>query len=241
MNSYLLAPLQSLEVMKRSPYFRGWDEKRLAKLAQDSKMGVYAKGERLIQKGETLHALQIVIQGQVRVALPLPNGSERLIVLVNRGESFGEACLVEQAPTPYHVIASTNSRLLSIDGAALLKEMRHDVTLCNRMLGVVAKRMLGLLSDTEVCAQRSGAQRVACFLMRQRPENAGQSFLIELPASKRDIAAKVGLAPETFSRVLASLHKQGAIRVDGRKIRVENSRLLMGLLPENGANEPIAA
>lgn len=234
MNSQSITPLQSIEVMKRSAYFRGWDEKRLARLARHSWLSVCSKGEELVPRGAVLDTLCIVIQGQVRVALPLPSGTERLVVLVGRGESFGEACLVEKAPTPYHVIANSNTRLLCIDGEALLAELRQDPALCYQMLALVSRRLLGLLTDTETCAQRSGTQRVACFLMRQKPEHAGRSFVFELPASKRDIAAKVGLAPETFSRVLARLRAQGAIRVAGRTIEVKNSRLLMDLLPKNG-------
>lgn len=240
MNSQSIAPPQSLEVMKRSPYFRGWDDQRLARLARGSRLTAYRKGEELVHKGDTLRDLQIVIQGQVRVALRLPNGTERVIELVGRGETFGEACLVEDTPTPYHVIANVNSRLLAIDGGALIAEMQRDPAFCFQMLKRVSKRLLGMLTDTEVCAQRSGTQRVACFLMRHKPDHASESFVFELPASKRDVAAKIGLAPETFSRVLARLRQQGAIRVQGRRIEIKRSQVLMDLLPRN-AIPPAAA
>lgn len=240
MNSHSLALLQSQEIMKRSPYFRGWDAERLSRLAAGAHESIYAKGESLIRKGEVIKALQVVIIGQVRIFIPLSNGSERVIVLLGRGESFGEACLIEKEPSPYQAVASSACRLLSIDGAVLLKEMRQDAILCNRILSVVAKRMLGMLNDTEMCAQRSSVQRVACYLMRQRPDDGARSFNIELPARKRDIAAKMGLTPETFSRVLASLRQKGAIQVDGRRIQVEDSTVLASLVPDSMSSRTLS-
>jgi CRP-like cAMP-binding protein len=52
---------------------------------------------------------------------------------------------------------------------------------------------------------------------------------ILLPTTKRDIAAKLNLTQETLSRMFQLLSKEGAIEVQGRMIRVLDSRKLMHL------------
>jgi CRP-like cAMP-binding protein len=72
MNSQSIAPPQSLEVMKRSPYFRGWDDQRLARLARGSRLTAYRKGEELVHKGDTLRDLQIVFRARFALRCGCP-------------------------------------------------------------------------------------------------------------------------------------------------------------------------
>ncbi len=57
--------------------------------------------------------------------------------------------------------------------------------------------------------------------MQQAP-NEADSFDLELNANKQTIASQLNLAPETFSRVLNRLAKDGYIHVKGRNITLRN-------------------
>jgi CRP-like cAMP-binding protein len=95
----------------------------------------------------------------------------------------------------------------------------------------VSQRFIDTIRDMEICSQRSSLQRVACFLLQHKPTPDSLVFEIQLPARKRDIAAKLGLTQETFSRVLSFLGQQGVIQVHGGQISVEDGHRLSLLNP----------
>jgi CRP-like cAMP-binding protein len=222
MNLMIISSTQIQDTMARLSYFEGWDKDQLARLAIGAKQLSLAKKEKLVAKGERVHALYIVISGQIRLYIPLSNHTERVVSLIERGESFGEPCLIQGEPCPYDAVAGKDSHLLAIDALTYRRELRLSEALMERTLSLVSRRLLETLHDIEICAQPSSLQRVAHYLIHLQPASAGPSQEIRLPALKRDIAAKLGLSQETFSRMLAFMAQQGFIQFTGSQVRVDD-------------------
>lgn len=229
MNVMTISPAQILDTMARLGYFEGWDKEQLARLAAGAKQFSLAKKERLVAKGERVTALHIVVSGQMRLFIPLSNGAERVVSLIERGQSFGEPCLIQDEPCPYDAVAGKDSHLIAIDDLVYRRELRQNPALTERTLGLVAQRLLHTLRDIEICAQPSSLQRVAHYLLHLRPSSQVPAAAFRLPALKRDIAAKLGLSQETFSRMLAFMAQQGFIQVSGSQVRVDDWERLLGL------------
>lgn len=229
MNSLPISLGQIQDTMARLSYFDGWGKDQLARLAAVSRQFQLSRKEKLVDKGDLIEALYVVISGQIRLYIPLSNGSERVISLVERGESFGEPCLIRNEPCPYEAVAGKDSHVLAIDALAYRQELKLSPVMAERTLNLVALRLLDTLRDIEICAQPSSLQRVAHYLMKLQPGGEAPEPEIRLPALKRDIAANLGLSQETFSRMLAFMAQQGFIRLSGSQIRVEDWARLHGL------------
>jgi CRP/FNR family transcriptional regulator len=66
-------------------------------------------------------------------------------------------------------------------------------------------------------------QRTASFLLdvHSRMHRPGSTeFEFRLPMSRKDISHHLGFSPETLSRLLAKLHRNGLIEVDRRQVRL---------------------
>lgn len=212
--------------MSRLAYFQAWPDDVLERLAGGAKLLTLSKNAWLARKGESLDSLYVVVSGLLRLYIPLPNTMERVLAMVGQGDSLGESCLILNEVCPYHAVASKDSHLLAIDGMAYRRELSCHQALTSQTLELVSRRLMETLRDTEICAQPSSVQRVACFLMLHQPTPGSQTFKLDLPARKQDIAAKLGLTQETFSRVLGFLDKQGLIQMKGGQISVEDGQKL---------------
>jgi CRP/FNR family transcriptional regulator, dissimilatory nitrate respiration regulator len=198
----------------------------MERLAAGAKIITLNKNDLIGRKGELLQNLYVVMSGLIRLYIPLPNNMERVISLVDKESSFGEACLVLQEPCPYSAVAGKDSHLLAIDSMVFRRELSRHIDLSRQTLERISRHYMDTLRDTEICAQRSSVQRVASYLMLHQPTPEKHAFQINLPARKQDMAAKLGLTQETFSRVLSFLDKQGLIQVLGRQIHVADGRQL---------------
>ncbi len=226
MNNLPNSQAKTLAMMGRLNYFRDLSPTCLARLSASAWTVSLRRSEVLFRKGERADTVQIVVSGQIKVCLDLPNDAERVIALLERDHSIGEASALLGKPHQVNAIATHDSHLLQVDKNALLREMRHDCVLANRVLEAVSAQYSHLLLNMEACAHRSALQRVACYLVRQIESSGHSRFEVCLNTTKRVIAAKLNLTQETFSRVLHYLSKEGLIEVEGRVIRVlDASRL----------------
>lgn len=214
------------ESMARLAYFQNWPADMVERLAAGAKIITLAKNDWLGRKGEQMQYLYVVMSGLIRLYIPLPNNMERVVALVGKGDSFGEACLVLQQPCPYNAVAGQDSHLLAIDSMLFRRETGHSLALSRQVMERISRHFMETLRDTEICAQRSSVQRVASYLLLHQPSPEQYAFQISLPARKQDVAAKLGLTQETFSRVLSFMDKQGLIQVKGKQIHVEDGRRL---------------
>lgn len=220
---------QLQDTMSRLAYFEGWDKEQLARLAAGAKQIALARKESLAAKGSVLNVLHVVISGQLRLYIPLSNGAERVVAMVEQGQSFGEPCLIRGEPCPYEVVAGKDCHLLVIDAMVYRRELRASPVMAEHTMQLIAARLLHTLRDIEICAQPSSLQRVAHFLIHLHPPGTDPAREFRLPALKRDIAGKLGLSQETFSRMLAFMAQQGFIQLSGNQLVVDDWSLVHGL------------
>lgn len=226
MNSLRLPPAQLRDTMSRLAYFQGWEADLVARLAANSMQFVVQKDATPLNRGQRLAHMYVLVSGQVRLYIPLANGLERIVTLVAPGEGFGEASLLTDSDLPYNVSACRNSHVIAIDGHAYLRALNASPAMMGVTLDMISRRLMATLRDLDICSQPSSMQRVVRYLICNQPADGAEEFEIDLPARKRDIAAKLGLTQETLSRMLGQLGRDGLISVNGGSVRVNGlSRL----------------
>lgn len=213
------------EILSRQPIFRSLGAHDLGRLAESTLEYRTGKQEMLFQKGDLPAGLHLVVAGQVKLFLPAANGSEKIIRLAEHGDLFAEESVILERPLAMSAQAMRDCILLVIPRAALMALMAENTRLCRDLMTSLATRMHDLIDNMESCTQRSSAQRVAHYLTQLAPDQT-DSFEVELNVNKQYIASHLNLAPETFSRVLARLARQGLIQIHGRSIRVADAQQL---------------
>jgi CRP-like cAMP-binding protein len=227
MNNVTMPPAHLRDTMSRLAYFRAWDPGVVGRLAGGACQFAVTRDTPVLSRGDRAEYLYVVVSGQVRLVIPLSNGLERIVSLVMPGEGFGEIGLLLDAPLPYGVTACRDSHLVAIDARTYRRELASAPAMLECTLNLVARQFLSTLQDLDVCAQPSSLQRVVRFLMNSQPAaSVGDGYEITLPGRKRDIAAKLGLTQETFSRMLSYLGQQGAISMAGNAIRIGDGAML---------------
>jgi len=238
MNNVSMPPAHLRDTMSRLAYFRAWDSGVVGRLAAGASQFAVAKDTPVLIRGDLPEHLYVVVSGQIRLVIPLSNGMERIVSLVMPGDGFGEISLLLDAPLPYGVTACRDSHLVAIDARTYRRELAATPAMLESTLKLVAGQFLCTLQDLDVCSQPSSLQRVLRYLMNLRPPaSVGDGYEITLPGRKRDIAAKLGLTQETFSRVLSYLGQQGAISMAGSAIRIGDGAMLSRMDAAIGAKE----
>jgi CRP-like cAMP-binding protein len=213
------------EILSRQPLFRILGEPELNQLARSASEYRLCRNEMVLQKGHMSEGLHVVIAGQVKLYLPSMMGSEKVVRMASPGDTFGEEGVFLNKACPMAAQAVKDSILLRLDKQVLLDTMSRNVVLSSALMTHMCSRLCELVENLETCIQRSSAERVVHYLVQMAPREQ-ESVDILLDLNKQTIASQLNLAPETFSRVLGRLAKDGHIEVKGRNIRIKSLRAL---------------
>jgi CRP-like cAMP-binding protein len=209
------------------PLFQEMRPEELQRLAQGSQLREFARGADVFRIGAPCNEFHVTVSGQVKLFAISPAGQEKIIELVGPGNSFAEALMFMQRPYIINAQALTDTLMLSVSRAAVMREINGDPQFCMRMLAGLSRRLHGLVNDVQAYSLHSGVERVIGYLMRDLPEEgASAAASVLLPVSKASIASRLSMTPEYFSKVLRELEDQGLIEVDKREIRIPDPQRL---------------
>lgn len=216
-------------VIRNMAIFRDAPAGSRADLAALSRLRPLRRGSTAVRYGEPMPGILVVAYGLLKLALPRPEGEERVVRFVGPNETFGEAPALLDRPAPFDAVALGDSMLVVVPRAPVLRLLEQDPVVAGRLAATLAESYLSLLSELQALAQRNGMQRLASYLVSLTNGGNGDATQIQLPASKTTVAARLSVQKETLSRMLRELSERGYIRVEGRVITILDHARLAGL------------
>ena len=216
------------------PLFTSMREDELTRLATGCELRRMERGKLIFRPSAPCNECHVPVLGQVELRALSPAGTEKVIELCGPGHTFAEAVMF--LGVPYVVSAQTlsDTLLLTVDKAVVLREIQFNPDFSLRMLAGLSRRLHGLIKDVEGYALHSGVQRVIGYLLGDRmteSDAASEAITVSLPVSKAAIASRLSLTPEYFSRVLNELETAGLIQVDKRDIHITDTARLANYQP----------
>lgn len=192
-----------------------------------------SRGQTLFHHGDTAHAIHIVTEGWVKLYRIAPSGTEAVVGVMTRGQSFGEPIALRRAAYPVSAEATTAVEVLAVPAQAFLDLLQAHPETAISVLAATFLHLQGLVEQIEQLKARSGAQRVAEFLLDLCPE-AADCATVTLPYDKALIAGRLGMKPESLSRAFIRLRDCG-VRVNQTNATIASVPVLRAMVHEGGA------
>jgi CRP-like cAMP-binding protein len=212
------------QIVRSTPLFGAMPQEVAQSLVGNQAVRVYEKGTLLFQQGEPASSFFVVLDGWVKLFRTAPDGTEVIVGVFCRGESFAEAAMFMGGRYPVSAEVATTARLVRIDGELLRRRIHEQPNLALSMLASASYHLKFLVEQIEQIKLLSAPQRIADFLVKLCPAREG-SCAIELPYEKALIAGRLGMKPESLSRALAKLKPLG-VSVDREHVAVADIDLL---------------
>ncbi len=182
----------------------------------------YRSGDVVFDRGDPCIGFHLVIYGQVKLAFFTPDGNEKVIEIIGPGGSFGEALMFLEKPYIVNAQALADTFLLHVSKRVVFDELERTPSFARKMLAGLSRRLHGLINDVEAYSLQSGTQRVIGYLLRQNQESrdTDATCVVTLPTSKANVASRLNVTPEHFSRILHQLIEEKLITVEGRDVTI---------------------
>ncbi|MBE7500986.1 MAG: Crp/Fnr family transcriptional regulator [Verrucomicrobiales bacterium] len=226
-----LKQIAVVSALQACQLFSGLASADLRNVAAITVLKPLRKGDYLFREGEPSRGFYVVQQGAINVHRVGASGKEQVIHVFRAGESFAEATLATETGYPADARALEPSQVLLVQKQEFIGLLRQHPGLALRMLGAMSQHLrvlVGLLDDLTL---KDVETRLANWLIKRCPDREGtRPVVIELPMTKRVLAAELGTVSETFSRTLAKFREQELVAVKGRRLTVLSPARLTALL-----------
>jgi len=198
--------------------FSGLDRAALALLLADATVVEYPHDALLFSRGDVADRFFVVLDGSVRLLALDPNGRQAVIEVVRAGASFAEAAMLGLGRFPVDAETSAGSHLLHVRRRSFVRQVEENAALGLRMLDGLARWERHLIEELAELKVRTPGQRLAALLLEQVTATEGAAVVV-LDQSKAELAAHIGVTPESLSRALGPLQALG-VRAEGRRMRI---------------------
>lgn len=218
----------SIEVLlSHMPLFSTMGSQELARIARGTKEIRAFKNDVLFRKGDPCDGFHFIIIGRVKLVFTTADGVDKVVDILGQGQTFGETAMLEGQPYDISAQALSDAILLHMSKAVMFEEFDRDPRLRLKMVTGMSRRLRQVMDDVEANSLHSGRQRVInYFLLALAKDAPARDAVLQLPTSKVNIASRLNLTQEHFSRILRELTRQGLIVVQGSRILIPDLQRL---------------
>lgn len=188
--------------------FRGLSDDDVQAILSGAAIKTYPKGYVLFSREEPVDYFYFVFDGWVKVFRETIDGGEAIIGIFTRGETLAEAMAFIGGNYPASAEVVEEARVLPIRSANFVRYLKENPGVGLTMLSSLSQRMHHLVGEIESLKTQTASQRVANFLLHLCKTNDGEARVL-LPYDKSVISARLGIQPESLSRILSRLRKYG--------------------------------
>jgi CRP-like cAMP-binding protein len=185
----------------------------------------YRKNQKVFSQGDVADAVYYVQEGQVKVCVISEQGKEAVVALHGQGDFFGEGCLTGQPLRLATVAAMTDSVIMRIDKAAVVRVLKEEPKFSEMFLSYILARNARVEEDLVDQLFNSSEKRLArVLLLMANFGKEGRQEAVIAKISQETLAEMVGTTRSRVSYFMNKFRKLGFIEYNGT-LEVHNSLL----------------
>ena len=220
----MLTETSLIAELRRHHLFVRLPEAALQEVCVSANVRRIAAGTTLFHQGDKADRFYFLFSGQMKLHRVVSDGQEKLVEIIRPGESFAEALLF--TGTPHYPVSATAlkaSLVGSLHSGQYRRMLEEHPSICLDILATLSIRLHQRLNEIDTLTLANASHRVVRFLHEAQE---GETGVVTLDVPKRLIASKLGIQPETFSRILHRLIDSGMIAVQRRRIEILDGKRL---------------
>jgi len=199
----------------------------------------YQAGQIIFYQGNPCLGLHCVEEGTVALRKCDAQGNEVIVRLVHAGQTLGARTFFSDGEYTASAVALSSCRICFIDKNITAQILDRNPTVSSTFLQKIATTLQEAEEDKLHFATLSVRARLAHLLLdlKDRYGKMGENYVlhIELPLSRQDMASMIATRPETLSRTIRALEKDGVAIFYRRTVKIPDLDVLMDELETNDA------
>jgi len=192
-----------INTLKKVSMFSSLEETELKALAKISHISAYKENANLFLKGDISTSLMLLIDGVVSVFKHDNKGNEIVIGYFTRYKLLAEAATLRHTPLPSSATFQSDGAILKIDLDKFEKLFMSHPQISYAIIQSLLHKVELLQQNIHFNIASTSSEKIL-FFYEQNPK-------LSLDLKQYEIASILGMVPETFSRNVKKLVKEGKL------------------------------
>lgn len=171
-----------------------------------------AKGSFLFRAGEIVDSVFIIRKGRIKLCKQDADGNECILDIIHDKDAIWENLFLENATFSYSAVCLSKVDLCEIKRSEFIHFLAGRPNVAMHLISLLSLRLKDSTEKALLLSIRDPKVRLAGFLLERDIRCVGPEIKLRLD----DIAASIGLRPETVSRNLSRFEKDHLIQRLGR-------------------------
>jgi CRP/FNR family transcriptional regulator len=190
-------------ILKEVSMFSSLAEDELKALAQISHIYEYKEGATLFLEGDVSDSLMLLVDGVVSIFKHDSKGNEIVIGYFNRYALLAEAATLRHTPLPSSATFQSDGAIIKIDIVEFEKLFITHPNISYAIIQSLLQKVDLLQQNIHFNIASNSTEKILHFY-RENPK-------LSLDLKQYEIASILGMVPETFSRNIKKLVKEGKL------------------------------
>ncbi len=177
----------------------------------------HPKGTILAHEGDSIDEVLIIREGRIKTCQSDMNGDEHILDILHEGQAIWHGMFLTDHTYRYDIVTLTDVTLCRISRENFMEVLQANPQTAIYLIEMLSSELQDANEKAYLLSIKKPVERVAAFLLFRDTRCIGSMIHMKL----EDIAASISLRPETISRILSKMEKDGLIKRYGHgKIRV---------------------
>ena len=203
----------------------------LATVNGGRKLTNYRKSDVIFSQGDTADSVFFIEAGRVKLEATSPQGKQAIVAVLKADDFFGDGCLVGQPLRLAAAVAMSDSRVMRVKKATMLRVLREEPSFSEMFMAHVIAKSSRFEADLVDQLFNSSEKRLArALLLLANFGKDGKDKPVIVKVSQETLATMVGTTRSRVSYFMNRFRKLGLIEYNG-DIKVRSS--LMSIILSN--------
>lgn len=207
--------------------FGGFTKQELLDLLSTTKYEIksYEKGQLIHLQNEICNNVDLILEGQVSVQNIVESGNVLTISAFSTPDMIGANLIFSGSNYyPMTVVASAFTTVLHMPRKLVIRLCKSSEHFMVGFMKSISDRAIVLTDKISAISLKTIRESLTDFLRYE--VQIQNSFIINLPISKKDLAERLGIQRTSLSRELNKMRKDGLLEYNAKTITLKNSEFL---------------
>ncbi len=211
------------EELRQIYLFSNLNDQQLARIKENMRHIQLDEGGFLFKHGQHAARFFMLKKGHIKLLRLSREGAEKVFEVVSPGQTFAEATMfMHKSSYPMTAQAISDCSILCFENQIFIEILKESWDACFQLMFQMSQRIHMWINEIDHLTLQSASYRLINYLLYQIPDGHKNVYEVKFSIPKHVIASRLSIKPETLSRILHTLNKEGFITVKGSTIRIHN-------------------
>lgn len=197
--------------VEKIEFLQGIPADRKRRIIDRSSRLALRRGSVLFEEGAEVDALYIILSGRVKLSSVDSEGREKIAGIFSDHDTIWEGIFLQGSRYPYSGICLTEVHVCKLYRRDV-EDVIRDPAVAQGVIGMLSRKLHDANERNLILGTSDPKARIAGLLLYRKARIGDRYITLRLD----DIAASINLRPETVSRKLGELEREGRIRKRGQ-------------------------